>query len=155
MLEGRVADQSSGNRLVRNGEAYCQFDQAVGMPFSDQRFEPPRALDIYPVGGARADWLDARRAERVARLDPAQRAGGEHADGDDTHRSRTRMRQEIAEIMRRKARRDCRPGAGIEQVIADLRGVEDARVRDLVQRRGVADRCNAIETGLSLLAQAL
>src|ERR1700746_5803 len=56
--------------------------------------------------------------------------------------------------MRRIARRHCRPGARIEQIVADLRSIERTRIDDLVQRRGVADRGDAVEADLALLAQA-
>jgi phosphoribosylformimino-5-aminoimidazole carboxamide ribonucleotide (ProFAR) isomerase len=42
------------------------------------------------------------------------------------------MRQQIPEIMRRVAWGDLRSGARVEQVIADLGGVEDAGVHHLV-----------------------
>ena len=85
----------------------------------------------------------------------AQGAGGEHPDGDDAHVCGFRVRQEIAEIMRRIPRRDRSPGARIEQVIADLRGIEGAGVDHPVERRGVADRGDPVEPGLALFAQPL
>src|SRR5215469_6892486 len=57
--------------------------------------------------------------------------------------------------MRRIARRYCRPGARVEKIVADLGGVESARIGDLVERRGVADRGYPVKPGLALLAQAL
>src|SRR5215472_18573743 len=102
------------------------------MAFADQRLEPARPFDIGAVAAARTDWLDARRAQRVAILGPTQRAGSEHANIDDTHIGALRVGQEIAEIMRRIARRNLRSGAWIQQIVADLGGIEDARVDDAV-----------------------
>src|SRR6516164_10198557 len=53
------------------------------------------------------------------------------------------------------ARRNRRPGARIQQIVADLGGVEDARIDDPVERWGVADRGNAAKAGLALLPQSL
>src|SRR6516165_1002251 len=125
------------------------------MAFSNERFEPSRALGIGAVAAARSNRLNRRRAERMALLRAAQRAGGEHPDVDDSHIGGFRMRQQIAVIMRRVTSGDSRAGARIEEIVADLRGVDDAGVDDLVERGGVADGRDAVEAGLPLLAQTL
>ena len=57
--------------------------------------------------------------------------------------------------MRRIALRHGRAGAGVEHIVADLRSVEGARVDDPVEGLRIADRGDAPETGLALLAQPL
>ena len=84
------------------------------MTLADQRLKPPGSLGVGPVAAARADRLDRRRTERMALFGAAQCAGGEHPDIDDAHIGGLGMRQQIAEIMRRIARRDRRAGARVE-----------------------------------------
>src|SRR6266446_6855018 len=57
--------------------------------------------------------------------------------------------------MRGIARWNRRAGAWIEDIIADLCGVEGARIDDPVKRGGVADRSDAKEADLALLPQSL
>ncbi len=91
----------------------------------------------------------------MAVLGAAQSTGGEHTNGDHAHVGGLGMRQKIAEIMRRIPRRNCCPGARVQHVVADLGGVEDAGIGNLVQCRCVADRGDAVKPGLALLAQPL
>src|SRR6516162_6033323 len=56
--------------------------------------------------------------------------------------------------MRRIARRHCSPRAWGEKIVADLGGVESARIGHLVERRGIADRGYPVKPGLALLARA-
>src|SRR5262245_10503042 len=57
--------------------------------------------------------------------------------------------------MRGIARWNCRAGAWIEHIVADLRGVEGARIDDPVKCGGVAYRSYAKEADLTLLPQSL
>ena len=63
---------------------------------------------------------------RVARS-PLDALGGEHADRDHAHIGGFGMRQQIAEIMRRVARRDNRSGAGVEQSCSRAWAVSNTR----------------------------
>ena len=65
------------------------------------------------------------------------------------------MGQQIAVILRRIAGRNRRAGARVQEVVADLRRVEGARVDYPVQRGGLADGGDAEEPDLALRAQPL
>src|SRR5262245_19555809 len=91
----------------------------------------------------------------MARLHPAQGPGREHADDDDADAALPRAAEQSAEVLRRKARRHWESRARVEQVVADLRLVERARFDRPVQRGRLAERGDAAETDLPLLAELL
>ena len=91
----------------------------------------------------------------MALLGAAQRAAGEHADDDDAHvgglqRGRADCRNPAPDSPPARPRR-----ARVQQIVADLRGVEDAGIDDPVQRGGLADRGDAEKAAFALLAQPL
>src|SRR5262249_28526994 len=87
--------------------------------------------------------------------DAAQGTARQHADHDDAHAALTRAVEEPAEILGGKARRHRGPGARVEQVVADLCGVDRAAVDRLVERPGLAERGHTTEADPSLRAELL
>jgi hypothetical protein len=125
------------------------------MAFLHQRREAPGPFEIDLIAAAGADRIGRRRSVRVPLLGAAERAAGQHADVDDAHIGGFCVRQQIAEILRREAGRHRRARARVQQVVADLGGVEDMGIDDPVQRRSVAGRGDPEEADFALLPQPL
>ena len=91
----------------------------------------------------------------MALLGAADRPAGEHADDDDAEIGGLTVAQKVAVILRRVAGRQRRAGARVEEIVAGLRGIERARVDDLVQRGGLAVGGDAEKAQFPLRAQLL
>src|SRR5215471_12677404 len=104
-----------------------------------------RALDVGRVVGPGSDRLYGGGAGGMARLKSAERAARKDADADGTHALLMGAHGELLEILRGETRGKRRARAGIEQVVADLRGVQGAGVDDLLQGGRVAERGDAAE----------
>src|SRR5260221_3707550 len=88
-------------------------------------------------------------------LDTAQRAAGEDADADRTHGGGARPLEQQGEILAGKTRWQRAPGAGIEEVVTDLRRVEDSRIDDAVKLRRLTEPSDPEEADLALAPQGL
>ena len=86
----------------------------------------------------------------MTRRHTAQRAGGEHADHDDADTPLLRRDEQAPEVLGGEARGDLHARAGVEQVVADLHGVERRRAYEPVQCGRVAERRDAPEARLAL-----
>ncbi len=138
---------------VRDGKAHRHLGEAGGVPLAHHRVEPARPRDVLGIARARADRLDHRRAERIALLASRQRAAREHADADGADARFRGAIEDQSKILRRIGGGQRLARTRIERVVRHLRGVERARRDHAVQRLGLADRREADETCLALLAR--
>ena len=86
---------------------------------------------------------------------PGQCAAGQHANADHADAGLMSAVEQKTIILCRIALRQRLAGGRIEHVVDDLGAIDDARVDDLVQCRGVAGRGDAQEADHAFLAQPL
>ena len=125
------------------------------MALVHERAQALGTLDVAPVIGPAGDRLHARHRDGMARRHTAQRAAGQHTDDDDADATLPRALEQAPEVLGREPRRHLDAGARVEQVVADLRGVERRRVEHPVEGPGVAERRDAPEARLPLRLQSL
>src|SRR4051812_21449071 len=82
LLDVGKPDLGRGELACRDGKAHRKLGETAGMALAQHGLETPRTRHVCRVAPTRADRLDHRKAERVARLAPRERAAGEHADAD-------------------------------------------------------------------------
>src|SRR5207247_11205052 len=85
----------------------------------------------------------------------AQLAARMHTADDDADATLPRALEHAPEVLGREPRRHLDAGARVEQIVADLRGVERRRVEHPVEGPGVAERRDAPEARLALRLQSL
>src|SRR5882724_2924367 len=82
---------------------------------------------------------------------PTERSPCEHADADGAHAMLVPQPRELIEVLRGKTRGHRVDGRGIQQVQADLRGVDGAACERAVERARLTERRHPEEADLALL----
>src|SRR5262245_59481646 len=125
------------------------------MSFANQRFQPIGLAHVGPVVRPRGDRVHGRDGDRVTGLGPAERSGRQDPDPDGADGRFARPIEQAPEIMSVKAARQRGPRARIEQVVADLGRMEDARLDDAMDGRGVTEGGDPEEANLALPSQSI
>ena len=148
-------DLGGGQLRVGDHEAHRHLGQARRMALAHHRLQPSGARHVLRIVRARADRLDHGQAERIALRASRQRAARERADADGADALLRRAIEDAAVVLRRIGRRDRLAGARVQRVVRHLRAVERAGCDQREQRIGLADRREADEARLALLARAI
>src|SRR5437867_6126285 len=155
MLEARVPEKDGGNGVVGEREAERRLHEAVGVALVHEGAERLRATHVSPVIRTGSDWIHTGHGDGMARLRAAQRARREDADGDDADLASGCHPEHLLEVLGGEAARYRIAGAGVQQVEADLGGVESAAVECLVKRLRVTEGGDPVKAELALPAELL
>ena len=154
VLQGRVAEQHAGHGRGSQREAQGCLDQALRISAADDPLELAGARHVARIVGPRGDGLDRGHGQRVpielAAEGPAASTRMTMTPTPCSRAGPSRPRKS----WRGKPRGHGHARARVEQVVADLRGVEGARAQRAMEGVGLPQGRDAVEADLPLLLQA-